>query len=98
MPVQLPAVHAGGAISFTIKYKVKYKVKYKLNYKVNYKVNYKEQSGNAAIYSCKYPEGTFRTLFITTFLNIYNVNEITDVQRFFWTLDAGGENVTRGWE
>ena len=22
----------------------------------------------------------------------------TYMQRFFWTLDAGGENVTRGWE
>ena len=25
-------------------------------------------------------------------------NRLTRKQRFFWTLDAGGENVTRGWE
>ena len=42
-------------------------------------VKYEEQSGTGAIYGCEYPDGTFRTLFITSFLEIPNKNEITDV-------------------
>ena len=46
-------------------------------------VKYKEHSGNGAIYDCEYPKGTFRTLFITSFLEISDVNEITDVRLIF---------------
>ena len=60
-------------------------------------VKYKEQSGNGAIYGCEYPEGTFRTLFITSFLEISNVNEITDVCLVFDDKTIGNQNLTPDW-
>ena len=60
-------------------------------------VKYKEQSGNGAIYGCEYPKGTFRTLFITSFLEISNVNEITDVRLVFEDKTIGNQYLTPDW-
>ena len=60
-------------------------------------VKYKEKSGNGAIYGCEYPEGTFRTLFITSCLEISNVNEITDVCLVFEDKTIGNQYLTPDW-
>jgi hypothetical protein len=60
-------------------------------------VKYKEQSDNGAIYGCEYPKGTFRTLFITSFLEISNVNQITDVYLVFEDKTIGNQNLTPDW-
>ena len=48
-------------------------------------VRYKEHSGTGAIYGYAFPEGTWRTLFITCnqVLNIFGVKEIVDVRLEF---------------
>ena len=60
-------------------------------------VKYKSQSTNGAIYGYEYPEGTHRTLFITSFLDISNVNEITDVRLLFEDKTIGNQNLTPDW-
>jgi hypothetical protein len=60
-------------------------------------VKYKEQTANGAIYDCEYPKGTFRTLFITSYLEISNVNEITDVCLVFEGKTIGNQYLTPDW-
>ena len=60
-------------------------------------VKYKEKSGDGALYSCEYPKGKIRTLFITSYLEISNVNEITDVYLVFEDKTIGNQNLTPDW-
>ena len=60
-------------------------------------VKYKEQSYNGAIYGCEFPEGTFRTLFITSFLDISNLNEITGLNLVFEDITIGNHYLTPDW-
>ena len=57
---------------------------------------YKKQSGTGAIYSCEYPEGTWRTLFITSnqVLEISDVSDITDVWLVFEDKTIGNKYLT----
>ena len=61
------------------------------------RVIYKEQSGNGTIYDCEYPKGTVRILYITSFLEISNVNEITDVYLVFEDKTIGNQYLTSDW-
>ena len=62
-------------------------------------VRYKEHSGTGAIYGFEFPEGTWRTLFITCnqVLNISNVIEIVGVRLEFKEETIGNVNMTPDW-
>ena len=62
-------------------------------------VRYKEESGTGAIYGYEFPEGTWRTLFLTCnqVLNISNVKEIVGVRLVFKEETIGNVDMTPDW-
>ena len=62
-------------------------------------VRYKKHHGTGAIYGYEFPEGTWRTLFITCnqVLNISGVKEIVDVRLEFKDETIGNVDMTPDW-
>ena len=63
------------------------------------KVTYKEQSGTGAIYGYEFPEGTWRTLFITCnqVLNVLDVKEVVGLKLVFNDVTFGNVDITPDW-
>ena len=62
-------------------------------------VEYKEQTGTGAIYGYEFPEGTWRTLFITSYqvLTISNASEVTRLRVKFKEASIENVDITPDW-
>ena len=63
------------------------------------KIEYKNKSGIGAIYKYEFPQGTWRTLFITSYeiFDISHVNDITELQLEFEDKTIGNLKLTPDW-